>query len=150
MAVHPKIGFLGGMLLAAVVLGLILFLLGRETADVHLGSILGAVAAGIIVLLSLAYTLIRLLPTSRRFDGVLHQGTQPAAAGYISAQARLDLVGRRGVALSELRPVGVADIAGERVDATTEGEWLPAGTPVTVVKAEPMRLVVRRAPAQDS
>ena len=44
----------------------------------------------------------------------------------------------------ELRPVGVAEIAGERLDVTTEGEWLPAGTPISVIKAEPMRLVVRR------
>jgi len=150
MAVHPKIGLLGGVVIAGVLVGLILFLLGRETASVSLGSLLGTVAAGIIVLMSLAFALVRILPTSRRFDGVLHQGTQQAADGYISAQPRRDLVGRSGVALSELRPVGVAEIAGERVDATTEGAWLPAGTTITVVKAEPMRLVVRRSLPQDS
>jgi len=46
--------------------------------------------------------------------------------------------------------VGFAEIAGERVDVTTEGDWLPSGTPITVVKAEPMRLVVRRVGTLDS
>jgi membrane-bound serine protease (ClpP class) len=47
--------------------------------------------------------------------------------------------------VTELRPSGAAEFDGERVDVTTDGEWLPAGTPVTVVKAEAMRVVVKRA-----
>ena len=144
MAVHPKISLLGGVILGAVSLVLILFLLGRQTSGMDLGSLLGGVAVGLLILTSLGIAVVRHLPSSKRLEGILHQSSQPAEAGYISALPRTELLGKAGVALSELRPVGIADIGGERVDVTTEGEWVPSGTPVTVVRAEPMRVVVRR------
>jgi len=143
MAVHPKIGLLGGFFLGALVLGLILVLLGRMTADIDLAPILTGAVVGIVIVASVVYGVFRHLPSSRQLDGLLHVGSQPSAEGYISTQARSDLVGKIGTAVSELRPVGVAEIMGERVDVTSEGAFLPAGTPVTVVHAEGMRLVVR-------
>ena len=58
------------------------------------------------------------------------------------------LVGARGVALSDLRPGGIARIAGQRVDVVTEGDYLTAGEPVEVVADERYRRVVRRVPEQ--
>jgi membrane-bound serine protease (ClpP class) len=143
MAIHPKLGLLGGALLGAVITGLLLFLLGRMTATVELAPILTGVVLGILVVGSVSYGVWRHLPSSRRFEGLLHVGSQPSADGYVSALARSDLIGKTGTAVSELRPVGVAEILGERVDVTSEGGFLPAGTPITVVHAEGMRLVVR-------
>lgn len=143
MAIHPKVGLLGGALIGAVVAGLLLFLFGRMTAGVDLAPVLGGAAVGIVVVGAVGYGIWRSLPSSKRFEGLLHVGTQPSAEGYVSAQARSDLVGKSGTAISELRPAGVADIQGERMDVTTEGGFVAAGTPVTVVHAEGMRLVVR-------
>jgi len=50
-----------------------------------------------------------------------------------------------GVALSDLRPSGIASIHGERVDVVTEGEHIPEGEPIEVVRDEGYRRVVRRA-----
>ena len=55
------------------------------------------------------------------------------------------LVGREGVALSDLRPAGVARIDDLRIDVVTQGEWLSAGDPVVVVSDEGYRRVVRLA-----
>jgi membrane-bound serine protease (ClpP class) len=143
MAIHPKIGLLGGALIGALVFGLLLLLVGRLTADVELTSIVTGVVLGIIIVVSVAYGVWRHLPSSHRLEGLLHVGSQPSADGYVSTLARSDLIGKTGTAISELRPVGVAEILGERVDVTSEGGFLPAGTPVTVVHAEGMRLVVR-------
>jgi membrane-bound serine protease (ClpP class) len=55
------------------------------------------------------------------------------------------LVGSTGTALSDLRPSGVADIDGERVDVVTTGEYLRSGEPVVVVSDEGYRRVVRRS-----
>jgi membrane-bound serine protease (ClpP class) len=63
--------------------------------------------------------------------------------GYISAALRADLVGKDGVALTDLRPAGTATIAGERVDVVTEGEYLSQGSAVRVVRSEGYRHVVR-------
>ena len=145
MAIHPKFGFLGGMLMGALVLGLLLVMLGRVTAGQSLAPILTGAVVGIVIVASVAYGIWRQLPSSRRLEGIMHMGSQPSAEGYVSARARMELIGKSGVAVSELRPVGVADIEGERLDVTTGGAFLPAGTPVMVVHAEGMRLVVKPA-----
>ncbi|TVR33768.1 MAG: hypothetical protein EA388_10440 [Nitriliruptor sp.] len=54
-------------------------------------------------------------------------------------------VGAIGTALSDLRPAGVADFDGHRVDVVTEGDYLAAGDQVEVLHAERYRRVVRKA-----
>lgn len=53
------------------------------------------------------------------------------------------LLGAEGVARSYLRPAGVAEIAGERIDVVTEGQMVPRGTRVRVIEVEGNRVVVR-------
>jgi membrane-bound serine protease (ClpP class) len=54
------------------------------------------------------------------------------------------LVGKEGVAQCELRPAGVALVAGSRVDVVTEGSLIPLGTRIRVVAVEGNRVVVRK------
>lgn len=147
MAVHPKLSLVGAAILGAVSLGLALFMMGRMTADQPgvLDWVVG-LGVGMVVLALVGIGVIRHLPVSRRFEGILHTGGQSSADGFVSATARLDLIGKSGIALSELRPSGMAEIDGERVDVASEGDFVRAGTPVTVVRAEGMRVVVRPAP----
>ena len=58
--------------------------------------------------------------------------------------AERSLLGATGTALSDLRPSGIADIDGERVDVVTAGEYLRRGEPVEVIRDEHYRRVVRR------
>jgi len=61
------------------------------------------------------------------------------------ASAKSDLVGKAGVALTTLRPAGIAEIEGKRVDVLTAGEFIEKGSPITVVKAEGMHILVSKA-----
>lgn len=146
MAVHPKFGVFGAAVGIVVAGGVALYLVGRLTAATPLAPMMIGVAAGLVVVTLAGVAVFRSLPVGRRLDGLLLEDTQPSWDGYISAPPRAELVGQSGITLTELRPVGVAEIRGERVDVTTDGEWLPTGTAVTVIKAEAMRVVVRRAP----
>ena len=67
--------------------------------------------------------------------------------GFVAplAQTAAGLVGKRGEATTVLRPAGVAELDGRKVDVVTEGEFLPVGTPVEVLRVEGTRVVVRRA-----
>lgn len=56
-----------------------------------------------------------------------------------------ELVGKSGRALSTLRPAGIVELEGRRVDCVADGELLDAGSPVTVVRVEGNRVVVRSA-----
>ncbi len=55
------------------------------------------------------------------------------------------LVGMTGEAVTDLRPAGIARIAGRRVDVTADGTWIEAGRPIRVVAVEGVRVVVRPA-----
>ena len=61
------------------------------------------------------------------------------------ANAKADLLGKSGIAVTILRPAGIAEIEGRRVDVTTAGEFIPKGSPVTVVKAEGMHILVNKS-----
>jgi membrane-bound serine protease (ClpP class) len=60
------------------------------------------------------------------------------------AEAEQSLVGAIGTALSDLRPSGVAEIDGQRVDVVTTGEYLRSGERIEVIRDERYRRVVRR------
>ena len=66
--------------------------------------------------------------------------------GYIAALPRPELEGVDGIALTDLRPAGTAEIAGERLDVVSEAGWITAGSPVRVLSAEGYRHVVRAVP----
>lgn len=53
------------------------------------------------------------------------------------------LIGREGVAVTPLRPSGMADIDGERVPVVTEGDLLDSRRRVQVIAVEGNRIVVR-------
>ncbi|RUQ28475.1 hypothetical protein ELQ35_12800 [Peribacillus cavernae] len=63
--------------------------------------------------------------------------------GYVSNQNRLELIGKQGRAMTDLRPSGTAVIEDERVDVVTEGSFITKGTLVKVMKTEGSRIVVR-------
>jgi membrane-bound serine protease (ClpP class) len=58
-------------------------------------------------------------------------------------------VGRSGFATSYLRPAGVASVDGKRVDVLTEGDFVPAGSPVRVSRVEGARIFVHPVSTED-
>ncbi len=53
------------------------------------------------------------------------------------------LVDKTGVALTTLRPTGLAEIEDRRLNVETAGEFIPAGTPIRVVQEGPLRILVQ-------
>ena len=56
-----------------------------------------------------------------------------------------ELAGSEGTALSDLRPAGIAEIRGRRVDVVADSEYLEEGTALRVVEVEGNRVVVEAA-----
>ncbi len=52
------------------------------------------------------------------------------------------------MAASSLRPAGIADFGGQRVDVITRGEHIEARTPVLALRFEANRLVVESSPEE--
>lgn len=71
----------------------------------------------------------------------------PEPAGWRSQDEDLGvLLGRRGRALTSLRPSGAVEIGGRRIDVVSDNEYLDAGTEVMVSRVEGGRVVVEAAP----
>ncbi|MFZ5649684.1 MAG: NfeD family protein [Bacillota bacterium] len=83
----------------------------------------------------------------RRFN-VWHRLTlktkQYKEAGYVAPSADLALhVGKTGTSLTPLRPSGAVEVFGQRMDVVTEGEFIPAGTAIEIIRVEGTRVIVR-------
>ncbi|HZJ82586.1 MAG TPA: NfeD family protein [Clostridia bacterium] len=61
-----------------------------------------------------------------------------------------DFIGKRGVALTTLRPSGIVDIDGVRVDAISEGDFIAPGTHIKVIKSKGLTMIVARDNIKDS
>jgi membrane-bound serine protease (ClpP class) len=140
---------IGGVV--ALVAGLGMTLVGAGATVSVVMSALGRVAVSILLAMVGALTLVRMLPRvpfGRRL--VLETG-MAAEQGYVSAaESDRRWVGRTGTALSPLRPAGIADIEGSRLDVVSDGDFIAAGSAIDVTRVDGNRIVVRKsAPRQE-
>ena len=59
------------------------------------------------------------------------------------AEARNELIGKSGIAITTLRPSGIAEFEGKRLDVATAGEFIQKGETITVIQAQGMHIRVR-------
>ena len=72
---------------------------------------------------------------------ILHENIS-SKSGY-AAKANFDhLVGKEGIALTDLRPAGTAIIDGNRIDVVTEGNYVTHDSPIVVKTVEGSKIVV--------
>ena len=65
-------------------------------------------------------------------------------SGFVGRSESPSFLGKEGITTTMLRPAGSVNIDGTRLDVVTDGEFIPKGTKVKVVKVEGMRIVVRK------
>ncbi|HEX2078158.1 MAG TPA: NfeD family protein [Longimicrobium sp.] len=138
----PGTGVAALLGLLAVVAGVVLSLIGPlpGSADV-------AIALGVIISsLTLMGVAVWGLASRIRAGDPLLGGMLRRDEGYIAALPRPELEGMDGIALTDLRPAGTAEVAGERLDVVSEAGWITAGSPVRILRSEGYRHVVRPVP----
>ena len=141
--VLPGFGAAGVLGLVSIAAAVMLAMIGPSPSAADVTQALVVLGASLAITAAVAYAWIRHLPNSGRFAGLFLRGGALQSEGYIAAAPRVDLVGQDGVAVTDLRPAGTAQIGHERVDVVTEGEYVPQGRAVRVVRSEGYRHVVR-------
>ena len=121
------IGFI--CLMAAVILGYLDF--GYQTGTLILAGVLVGLLIG-------TWCWLKFFPESRVAKKFISKGS----VGELGVD-RPELLHGTGTALTQLRPSGVANINGQRVDVVTEGGLIERGAKVQVVAVEGSRIVVR-------
>ena len=69
--------------------------------------------------------------------------TESNEAGYRSTEDMEVFVGREGQTTTVLRPTGMAEFDGVRLNVVSEGEFIASGTAVRIVRVEGSRVLVR-------
>ena len=106
----------------------------------------GSAAIGLSAIL--AVTAVRLVARSRIGKKLILDDA--GAREWKAAEAGLpDLIGRSGKTLSPLRPAGLAEIDGRRIDVVADSEFVAAGVLVRVCEVEGNRVVVEEAGTAD-
>jgi len=143
--VLPGFGIAGIAGIAAIGSSIFFSLLPRYATSADFSAAAGVISVAAVAIVLIAWALIRHLPGSGRFarSGLLLSDSTSRETGYSSANVRAELVGAAGVAVTDLRPAGVARIGEERIDVVADSEWIASGTPVRVVRSEGYRHVVR-------
>jgi membrane-bound serine protease (ClpP class) len=141
--VIPGFGVAGAVGILSVLGAAYMSMLGRFPTTADLVNTAGIIGLSIVIVAVLAFALLRHLPHSRTLSGIFLKSETSRDTGYISAPVREELVGKIGVAVTDLRPSGTAIIDDERIDVVTEGPWIEEGAKVIVRQAESYRHVVR-------
>ena len=64
--------------------------------------------------------------------------------GYVASESRLELLGQKLIAYTDLRHAGVAVLENEKLDVVTDGDFVEKGNKIEVIRVEGMRIVVKK------
>ncbi|WP_352419834.1 NfeD family protein [Proteiniborus sp.] len=70
--------------------------------------------------------------------------------GYIGTSDMKFFLDKTGITLTILRPAGTVDFDGVKLDVVSEGDYIPKGKEVKVIKVEGRRIVVRQVKKQEN
>lgn len=110
----------------------------REAGPTAMWVLIGIQLVAVPLVLKLAFWALPRTPFGR---GMMLPVPPPEPQAGVERSDHL--LGRAGVALTDLRPGGTADFEGERRSVVAESGSLDRGTPLVVVAVEGYRIVVR-------
>lgn len=134
----PSLGALS--ILAVLSLGGGVVFAFRESFEWGVGYLLGSILGGFAMVL-LAFKVFPRTPLGKRM--IIAGPTFADDPAAVDSRSR-DLAGKKGVAISYLRPAGIVEIDGRRVDCVADGELLQSGTHVVVTRVDGNRVVVKK------
>ena len=76
-------------------------------------------------------------------SSLVHSETESNEDGYRSIEDLAVFMDKEGIATSVLRPTGIADFVGVRLNVSSEGDYIPAGTKVRIIKVEGAKILVK-------
>jgi membrane-bound ClpP family serine protease len=120
---------------------------GSVIMAARVSPMLGALFGFIIVIITpfVIYWAIKLYPRSPIGKRVMLEAPAPAPGDKDhDVAARLQqLVGQQGIAMTVLRPAGIVELDGQRIDCISEAEVIDPGTKVEVIRVSGLRVIVK-------
>ncbi|NLJ59274.1 MAG: nodulation protein NfeD, partial [Tissierellia bacterium] len=124
--------------------GIILIIAGTILAMGTITSALISLSIAIIITAIITILLIKFGHKSPHLENIVLNTQQKDEEGYLSTNTKDEYLGKTGISISELRPSGIVEIDGKRLDALSEGVFIPREANVKVVRVEGSKIIVRR------
>ena len=139
---HPGFGVAGVLGLACLAADI--FISARSLRE-------GIIMTGVVALtvLILAVISITLVSKGKLPRTLMLKEAADKASGYTGGAELEKYLGKRGKAISELRPAGTAEIDGERVDVVSQGDFIDPGSDIEVIETGGNRIVVKEINKKD-
>jgi membrane-bound serine protease (ClpP class) len=145
--VIPGFGVTGILGIICIIASLFLALIGGgnlpfwDTNQISIAIIqlASALAAALVLLIFLA----RFLPKSTIFNRLVLSHEENSDKGFVSSKPLSELIGKEGRALTTLRPAGMADFNGDKIDVVADGDYVQQGSRLKVLRVEGSKVVVR-------
>ncbi|MHC2995311.1 MAG: ATP-dependent Clp protease proteolytic subunit [Candidatus Atribacteria bacterium] len=110
------------------------------------GDIIQATYSILIALgLSIAgfFLLIRFIPSTRAWRKFILFTQQEKELGYTVGTKDLKrLIGKEGIAITPLRPSGIVEVNGKKLNVITRGEYIESNTKIRIISVEGNKIVV--------
>ncbi|MDZ7816107.1 MAG: NfeD family protein [Planctomycetota bacterium] len=155
--VIPGFGFIGGIGLILVIYSLFAAFIpgifpidGPSPFDSHYSGLGRAGQAFLALLVSFVlmgvggFIISKFLPGMPLLKNLVHSGSASDSSYQSVSEKTQELVGKTGMALTELRPTGRVEIDDDIYDAQSEGGFLDKGSKVKVVRVS-FSLIVEEA-----
>lgn len=102
-------------------------------------------ALGILAVLGIMLGVVLTYFTKGKlFKPLILSDEQNKEHGYISSSDLDYLLGKKGVAITDLRPAGSVDIDGVKFDVVSDGEYILSGAKVEIFKVSGVKLLVKK------
>ena len=127
------------------IMGGVLMFVGVVIAGYKEGMWTAITYAGITIALSLVAGAVGfwIMPKTRIGKAFILDTSEQSESGFRASPEELaEFTGKSGVTLTSLRPAGIMDIDGDRIDVVTRGEFIEKGEAVKVIEVEGSRIVV--------
>lgn len=145
--VIPGFGVTGALGIAAMLGALVLSMIGAGDSAAAILEAAWRVVIALLIALLTGLALLRFmprLPFARRMILEADLGSGPTHGS--APESDQHWLGKQGRVLSVLRPAGIAEIDGERVDVVSDGLLIEPGARIEVTRVDGNRIVVRRVP----
>lgn len=139
-AFMPGFGVPGiaGILLETIAIGLAWFHIGPGAA------LIMTVIALAMMALAISMSLRSITKGRLSKSDMILKDTESASDGYRTSDDMQAFVGLSGETSTILRPTGMAIFNGVKLNVVSDGDFIPSGTPVKVIRVEGSRILVQK------
>ena len=139
-AFMPGFGVAGFFGIAAEIVAVILTFTSHGLAAALVVLLIGVTVSALAVSFSL-----RSIAKGKLSDSpMVLRETESADKGYSTSEDMQVFLNKEGTATTVLRPTGMAEFNGVKLNVVSDGEFIPAGTPVRITAVEGARIIVHK------